>query len=74
MFSVVIFALIDQHLSNSEELMQIVETLDAFCALCYYELMKYLIAGLAALSASPRISDQAYGEAPFSVYKTSNSA
>jgi hypothetical protein len=61
------------HVSNTEERTQIVEYVDASSSLYDHEVVTNLIAGLVALSVlSVRLPDEADGEAPFSVYETSN--
>ncbi len=70
---VVVVPPIGQYLPHSEELTKLMQTHEASCALSDREFVSHLIAGSVASSARPIwLSDEAEGEASFSVYKTNN--
>jgi hypothetical protein len=50
MFPVVVVPVVDEHLSHSEELMELVQTGEASLSLRHDELMSHLVAGLVAAS------------------------
>ena len=69
--AVVVVAGVDVHTANAEELTKIVQHTGATCALYYREVVTHLVASPVAFSVSSiRLTDEADGEAPFSVYKT----
>ena len=66
---------IDVHLTRSEELAELVETLNATRALCDHEVMRDLVPGLVASSPrTVRLTYETDREASFSVYKTDHPA
>jgi hypothetical protein len=72
---VVVVPPIDVHLTRTEELAELVETVDATRALCHHEVMRDLVPGLVA--SSPRaitLMHKTDREASFSVYKTDHPA
>jgi hypothetical protein len=72
---VVVVATIRYDLAHPEELTQLVERVDAGCALRNRELVSHLVAGLVAGSTSAALlADEADREASFSVYKTDDPA
>jgi hypothetical protein len=74
-FLVVVVPGIDQHLADTKECTEFVQTGDALRPLRYRELVRHLIAGFVAFSTFPiGLSNKADGEASFPVYKTKNPA
>src|SRR5262249_3304014 len=70
---VVVRAVVDQHLANTEQLAQLVKTCDASCALRHRELVSHLIPGrVAAAIRAASLAHEADREAAFSVYKTND--
>jgi hypothetical protein len=70
---VVVVTCVHVHVSDAEERTKVVEYVDASSSLYDHEVVTNLIAGLVALSVlSVRLSDEADGEASFSVYETTN--
>jgi hypothetical protein len=68
--SVVVLTTIDHHHTDTEERLQVMQTLEASRTLSDNELMKHLVAGPVAYAAiSVRLPHQAKGEASFSIYK-----
>ena len=73
--AVIVVPLVLEHLADTEELAELVQTRDAAGALCHDELMRDLPAGLVGASASSAaLAHEADREASFSVYKTNNPA
>ena len=71
--AVVVVSRVHVHATNAEELTKCMQYVGASRALHHDEIVIDLIAGSVAFSAlSVRLSDEADGEAPFSVYETSN--
>jgi|SRR5687767_8147775 hypothetical protein len=71
--SVVVVPCVDAHAADAEELPKLVEDVSATRALYNHEVVRHLIAGSVASSVLPvRLTDEADGEAAFSVYKTNN--
>ena len=71
--AVIVVSRVHIHATDAEELTQVVEHVDASRALHYDEVVIDLIAGSVAFSVSSvRLSDEADGEASFSVYETSD--
>ena len=66
---------VDVHPSHSEELAQLLETVNATGALCHDEVVRYLVSGRVASSArTVWLPHEANREASFSVYKTDHPA
>ena len=58
-FSVIVVAVVDQHTTDTEKLLQVAEAIDALRALRHRELVRDLIAGLVALPVSSiRLPDE----------------
>ena len=74
-FAVVVVPAIRNDLPNLEERSELVQAVDALCALRDNELVSHLVAGPVATSTRPAwLPDEADREASFSVYKTNNPA
>ena len=70
-FSVVVVPLVSEHASHTKESYEVIETRDALRALCHCKLVGHLKAGfVASASRSMWLSNETYGEATLSVYKT----
>ena len=74
-FAVVVVPAIRNDLPNLEERSELVQAVDALCALRDNELVSHLVAGpVAASAATALLADETDREASFSVYKTNNPA
>ena len=75
MLAVIVKPLVLEHLTNTKELAELVQTRRATRALRDHELVRDLPAGLVAVSPPPAsLAHEADREASFSVYKTNNPA
>lgn len=73
--AVIVIPLVLQHLSDAEEVTELIETADALGALRHSELVSYLVTEPVADSPRPiLLSDEADGEAPFTIYKADHPA
>jgi hypothetical protein len=73
--AMVVLSTVRQYLSDSEEILELVEAFDAFLALCHHELVRYLVASSVASSPRPVcLPNEADREASFSVYKADHPA
>jgi hypothetical protein len=73
--AVVVVPPVREHLADTEELAELMQTRDATSALCHDELVRDLPAGFIGASASSAgLAHEADREASFSVYKTNNPA
>ena len=73
--AVVVVPPVREHLADTEELAELMQTRDATSALCHHELVRDLPAGFIGASASSAsLAHEADREASFSVYKTNNPA
>jgi hypothetical protein len=71
----VVVPLVLEHLPDTEEGTQIVETVSAARSLCYHEFVRHLITGPVASSSRQRsLFHKADGEASFSVYEAGHPA
>src|SRR5206468_8403779 len=68
---VIVIPVVDEHLTHSEELMELAQAGEASLSLRHDELMSHLVAGLVAAPTRPaRLPSESDREASFSVYKT----